>query len=131
MLNVVLDAPEERLSDDKLITAQKSVALPEVQEMIRKLSAYNLGVFMPHIHDAEGFFHAAPEGVIAVEDELTVSFANEEDLVSKQENMIPVAWVWRDDGVFVGATCKQVCLDMPVYPPGGPRQHKRTHNQGY
>jgi hypothetical protein len=35
----------------ELRTAQEAIQLPEVQEMMRKLSVYNLGVFMPHMHE--------------------------------------------------------------------------------
>ena len=34
-----------------LRTAQEAIHLPEVQEMLRRLSEYKLGIFMPHMHD--------------------------------------------------------------------------------
>ena len=33
-----------------LKTAQAAMQLPEVQEMLRRLSAFELGIFMPHQH---------------------------------------------------------------------------------
>ena len=35
-----------------LRTAQEAIHLPEVQEMLRRLSEYKLGIFMPHIHES-------------------------------------------------------------------------------
>jgi hypothetical protein len=34
-----------------LKTAQAAMQLPEVQDMLRRLSAFRLGIFMPHQHD--------------------------------------------------------------------------------
>ena len=34
-----------------LRTAQEAIHLPEVQEMLRRLAEYRLGIFMPHMHD--------------------------------------------------------------------------------
>jgi hypothetical protein len=36
-----------------LRTAQEAIHHPEVQEMLRRLSQFNLGVFMPHMHDEQ------------------------------------------------------------------------------
>ena len=33
-----------------LITAQAAIHLPEVQQMLRRLSKHKLGIFMPHMH---------------------------------------------------------------------------------
>jgi hypothetical protein len=35
---------------EELAIAQRAINLPEVQEIMRKLSAYNLGIYMPHKH---------------------------------------------------------------------------------
>jgi hypothetical protein len=60
---------------EELAIAQHAIQLPEVQEMMRKLSAYHLGVYMPHMHDEKtGVFQLLPEGVTQVEDNLRVSF---------------------------------------------------------
>jgi len=34
-----------------LRTAQEAIHLPEVQEILRRLSEYKLGIFKPHMHD--------------------------------------------------------------------------------
>jgi hypothetical protein len=34
-----------------LRTGQAAMQLPEVQDMLRRLSAFQLGIFMPHQHD--------------------------------------------------------------------------------
>jgi hypothetical protein len=44
-----------------LRTAQAAIHLPEVQEMLRRLSEYKLGIFMPHMHDRQtGEFQPLP-----------------------------------------------------------------------
>ena len=51
-----------------LRTAQAAVHCPEVQEMLRRLSGYGLGIFMPHMHDERtGEFQPLPELVTQVE----------------------------------------------------------------
>ena len=58
-----------------LRTAQESIHLPEVQEMLRRLSEYKLGIFMPHMHDEQtGEFQTLPAEVLQVESGLEVSF---------------------------------------------------------
>ena len=45
-----------------LKTAQAAMQLPEVQDMLRRLSAFRLGIFMPHQHDdGTGEFQPLPE----------------------------------------------------------------------
>ena len=44
-----------------LRNAQAAMHLPEVQEMLCRLSEYNLGIFMPHMHDERtGEFQPLP-----------------------------------------------------------------------
>ena len=41
--------------------AQAAIHLPEVQAMLRRLSEYDLGIFMPHRHDEQtGDFSRCP-----------------------------------------------------------------------
>ena len=73
--------------------AQQAIATPEVQEMLKKLSEYGLGVFMPHMHDPEtGNFAPLPSGMVAVEDNLQVSFHHASE--PEVSNARPVGWVW-------------------------------------
>ena len=91
---------------EQLAIAQHAIQLPEVQEMIRKLSSYNLGVYMPHMHDKKtGAFQLLPEGMTQVEDNLRVSF---QSVDLPESSYAPVAWIWRD-GPTPGAVCKAVC----------------------
>ena len=56
-----------------LRTAQAAMQLPEVQDMLRRLSAFQLGIFMPHQHDeATGEFLPLPFDVMQVESGLAV-----------------------------------------------------------
>jgi hypothetical protein len=92
---------------EQLAIAQHAIHLPEVQEMMRKLSEYHLGVYMPHMHDEKtGAFQLLPEGVMQVEDNLKVSFQS----VNPPENSyVPVAWFWHN-GLTTGSTCKAICM---------------------
>jgi hypothetical protein len=52
---------------DALRNTQESIDLPEVQEMLRKLSKYNLGISMPHMHNEEtGNFQPLPKELVQV-----------------------------------------------------------------
>jgi hypothetical protein len=97
----------------ELQKAQEALRLPEVQDMLRKLSAYNLGVFMPHQHDEEtGRFDVLPDDTVQVEMGLKVSFKPAK-LCSDPARFVPVGWVWHDDGVHASAMCKMVCVTRP------------------
>jgi hypothetical protein len=56
-----------------------SIQEPEVQEMLKRLSNYGLGVFMPHMHAESGAFVELPRGMVQVEDNLRVSFKPRSD----------------------------------------------------
>jgi hypothetical protein len=95
---------------EQLAIAQYAIYLPEVQEMMRKLAAYHLGVYMPHMHDEKtGAFQPLPAGVIQVEDNLQVSFQAVEP---PEGSFVPVAWVWRDDRPTPGAGCTAICTTV-------------------
>ena len=96
---------------EELRQAQKAIELPEVQDMIRRLSEYNLGVFMPHIHDEEtGAFSSLPAGISQVEDGLQVSFRRDDDLVDEgNRTYVPVGWYWRE-GVAASMECVARCV---------------------
>ena len=94
---------------EQLAIAQNAIHLPEVQEMMRKLSAYNLGVYMPHMHDEQtGAFQLLPEKMTQVEDNLRVSFQSEDP---PEKSYVPVAWFWRD-GITPGSKCAAVCMTV-------------------
>ena len=58
-----------------LRTAQAAAHSPDVQEILPCLSAYGLGIFMPHRHDEViGEFQPLPDKVVQAESGLEVSF---------------------------------------------------------
>ena len=79
---------------EPLRKAQDSIKLPEVQEMVKKLSEYGLGVHMPHMHDSEGHFHPLPENTVSFENDLKVSFRNIEH--PSTTRALPVGWRWSE-----------------------------------
>jgi len=94
---------------EQLAIARDAIQLPEVQEMMRKLSAYHLGVYIPHMHDEKtGAFQLLPEGMIQVEDNLRVSF---QSVDPPERSYVPVAWFWRD-GPTPGVKCAAICLTV-------------------
>lgn len=94
--------------------AQDSIALPEVQEMLEKLSHYNLGVFMPHMHDDEtGGFAPLTAGLTQVEDGLKVSFQPEDACVDEPgRSYVPVGWFWHGRGAKAEAKCVANCVAL-------------------
>lgn len=97
----------------ELQTAQDAIHLPEVQDMLRKLARYSLGIYMPHMHDeATGAFQSLPLGVTQVEDDLEVSFRQEDELTEDDgRSYVPIGWFWRD-GAVTGMTCTARCVKM-------------------
>lgn len=92
-----------------LRTAQEAIHLPEVQEMLRRLSEYKLGVFMPHMHDEHtGEFQALPDEVTQLESGLKVSFQRMEELANQTDHFLPVGWVWRAGASTPSAVCEMV-----------------------
>lgn len=92
-----------------LLTAQEAVQLPEVQEMLRRLSEYNLGVYMPHIHDERtGGFRPLADEVIQVESGLAVSFRPAEEISVQADRFLPVGWLWRAGASTPSAVCEMV-----------------------
>jgi len=97
-----------------LRTAQEAIHLPEVQEMLRKLSEYKLGIFMPHTHDEHtGAFQLLPDEVIQVESGLEVSFQPTEEIVNQTDRFMPVGWVWRAGASTPSAACEMVWEEGP------------------
>ena len=95
-----------------LITAQQAIHLPEVQEMLRKLSEFKLGIFMPHRHDEQtGKFQELPDEVVQVESGLEVSFQPKEKIVNQIDQFLAVAWIWGADAPTPSAVCEMVWDD--------------------
>jgi len=92
-----------------LRTAQEAIHLPEVQEMLRRLSEYKLGIFMPHMHDEQtGEFQLLPEEVMQVETGLEVSFQPREEIANQADRFLPVGWVWRAGASTPSSVCEMV-----------------------
>lgn len=92
-----------------LKTAQATMQSAEVQEMLRRLSAYGLGICMPHMHDENtGEFRPLPDQLVQVEAGLEVSFLPAAEIAVHAGRFLPVAWVWRDGMSMASAVCEMV-----------------------
>ena len=110
VLNVSQDAPGAL--PDALMAAQAAMRLPEVQEMLCRLSEFNLGIFMPHMHDEEtGAFQPFPEDVMQVESGLEVSFKPTKEISNQAEVYLPVGWCWRATGLAPVIVCEMVSAE--------------------
>lgn len=97
-----------------LRTAQEAIHLPEIQEMLRRLSEYQLGIFMPHKHDEQtGEFQPLPDEVTQVEAGLVVSFQPTQDIANQTDRFLPVGWYWRAGVSTALAVCEMVREEGP------------------
>ena len=97
-----------------LRTAQEAIHLPEVQEMLRRLSEHRLGIFMPHMHDEQtGQFQPLPDEVMQVESGLRVSFQPTEEIARQTDRFLPVGWFWRAGASTPSAVCEMVLEEGP------------------
>lgn len=91
---------------ESLQIAQKAIETEEVQEIIKQLAKYNLGVCMPHMHTNKNGFVELPKDMIQVERQLVTSFVHSSEVDDK--TMIPVVWRYID-GVVVSASSCRMC----------------------
>ena len=92
--------------------AQAAIQLPEVQDMLRRLSQYKLGIFMPHMHaEQTGEFEVLADGLVQVESGLEVSFHTSEEVEQEKAQFMPVGWLWRDGKLTTTAACEMVFQD--------------------
>ena len=97
-----------------LRTAQEVIHLPELQEMLRRLSECKLGIFMPHMHDEQtGQFQPLPDEVMQVESGLEVSFQTTEKIANQTDRFLPVGWLWRAGALTPIAVCEMVGDERP------------------
>ena len=97
-----------------LRAAQEAIHLPEVQEMLRRLSEYSLGIFMPHMHDQQtGEFQRLPDQLMQVESGQQVSFRPTEEITSQTDRFLPVGWFWRAGASAPLAVCEMVWEEGP------------------
>ena len=96
----------------ELKIAQAAIQLPEVQEMLRRLSEYKLGIFMPHMHSEQtGEFELLPNELLQVESGLEVSFHASEEVELEEARFMPVGWLWRGGKLTTSAACEMVFED--------------------
>ena len=70
--------------------AQTAIHLPEMQSMLRRLSEFDLGIFMPHRHDERtGEFQPLPDDILQVESGCKVSFERKEQIESRADRYLP------------------------------------------
>ena len=92
-----------------LRSAQQAIHLPEVQEMLRRLSEYRSGIFMPHVHDEQtGELEPLPAEIVQVESGLAVSFRQSADVANQADRFLPVGWFWRAGASTPTAVCEMV-----------------------
>ena len=97
-----------------LKTAQAAIQLPEVQDMLRRLSAFQLGIFMPHRHDdSTGEFRPLPDEVVQVESGRAVSFEPLEVIARRTESFLPVGWRWCAGASTVASVCEMADQEGP------------------
>ena len=97
-----------------LRTAQEAIHLPEVQEMLRKLSEYRLGICMPHMHDEQtGQFRPLPDDLMQVESGMEVSFQPMEEIANETDRFLPVGWRWSAGVPTPFSACEMVREERP------------------
>ena len=114
MTTAIVSQGNTRGLPQSLRTAQEAIHLPEVQEMLRRLSEYKLGIFMPHMHDEQtGEFQPLPDEVMQVESGLEVSFQPTEEIASQIDRFLPVGWFWRAGASTASSVCEMVREERP------------------
>ena len=113
-----------------LKTAQAAMQLPEVQDMLRRLSAFQLGIFMPHRHDDRtGEFQPLPDDVMQVESGQAVSFERLDEIARRTELFLPVGWRWCAGAPTVATVCEMEAPDGPE-DEEQPVKHKMPDDNG-
>ncbi len=96
--------------------ALAAIKTKEVQDLVKALSVFGLGVFLPHMHDeATGAMVPLPEGIVQIEEDLKVSFVPADQA---GDHTIPVAWRWDDKANM--AVAANLC-DQPNCDGIGPK----------
>lgn len=122
MTVAVTNAVTNMAVDTEIKQAWAAIDLPDVREMMRKLSAYNLGICIPHMHREDVDFGKLPADTVQVEEDCHVRWVARTELDS-MPNSVPVAWRWMDDGIVADAECIQTCT-----PSNSP---KKSHRKGH
>lgn len=92
--------------------AQTAIQRPEVQAMLRRLSEFELGIFMPHQHDAQtGELMPLADQMIQVESGCRVSFQTADRIANQSDRYVPVAWRWRAGASTPASACEMDTSD--------------------
>lgn len=104
-----VSASAARSLPPRIRAAQAAIHCPEVQDMLRRLSEYDLGICMPHMHDElTGNFAPLRPGYVQVESGLKVSFELAGDVAERAEPFMPVGWAWLEGKSMPVAACVMV-----------------------
>ena len=77
--------------------------------MLQKLAEYQLGIFMPHMHDEQtGEFQPLTDEVVQEESGLAVSFKPMAEILKQGDRLLPVGWLWRAGASIPVAACEMV-----------------------
>jgi hypothetical protein len=85
----------------------------EVQEIVRRLADFGLGVTVPHVHSIEAEFAPMPHDIVQVETNMVVSFAKRSGFLAT--SYVPVAWRWDPEG---GISASGICSSYSFCSPG-------------
>lgn len=93
-MTLCLEAVEsESIMNQEIQNSINAISRPDVLTMIQELSKYGLGVCVPHMHNNEEGFAQLPNDIVAVEENLVVSFKHRASII----DAIPVAWRWNEE----------------------------------
>ncbi len=124
-VNVVQKANITNLPKE-LQVALNAIELPEVQEIIKKLASFHLGVFMPHKHnDLTGEFEVLPFGEIQVESNLEVKFMNLQE--AYKIRTVETGWRWNGNEIKSASECVSRCESTYIQSQGD--SHNRYHSK--
>jgi hypothetical protein len=96
--------PKERAAVEMFDKVNKSINTHEVAEMVKRLSQYELGVFVPHMRTDSGDFAPLPDRTVQLERHLGLSYCDE----SMAAGSTAVGWLWNREA-RAAATCS-VCV---------------------
>jgi hypothetical protein len=113
-MSVTIEArPETEMLSDRMKIAQQAVSLPEIQEISKTLAKFNLGIFMPHMHDDEtGQFIDLPDDMMSLESGLKTTFETEAEMRASGQQFVDVGWQWTGEGLDARMGCKSRCVMM-------------------
>ena len=98
-----------------LISAQEALNLPKVQAMLKRLSKFQLGIFMPHTHDETiGAFQMRGNDVVQVQSGLQVSSKAAKEIATQRDSCVPAGWFWRGDPSAPVAVCEMVSNESAI-----------------